>query len=159
MWLAMIRKLRAGLPGINRRYGRKAARGQALIETAVALPIILMLSLAAFDLGRGIVAHIALTEATQDGAFFAAYELGDAAVGESQVEDRVTTSSNAPAVADAIVDVTSGDAPDCATPPGSIVVTSTYDLPVTSPPAIAIFGSTFTLTVQISATNFNEDCS
>lgn len=140
----MIRKIR--------ERSSRSSRGQALIETAVALPIILVLSLATFDLGRGIVAHIALTEATQDGAFYAGYNPFPAAA----IISRVTTSSSAEAVAGATVTV-----PTCTTSPGAgqVVVRSTYELPVTSPPAQAIFGSTFTLTVQITATNFNGACS
>lgn len=140
----MIRLIRRRLSG--------ATRGQALIETGIALPIILILSIAAFDLGRGIVAHIALTEATQDGAFYAAYNPFPAAT----IISRVKTSSSTDAVTGATVTV-----PTCTTSPGAgqVVVRSTYNLPVISPPAQAIFGSTFTLTVEITATNFNGACS
>jgi Flp pilus assembly protein TadG len=138
-------------------HGGAWPRGQALVETAIALPIILVLSLAAFDLGRGIVAHIALTEATQDGAFWAAYEYGDLPAGTAvnTVEGRVTSTSNADVVTGADVTV-----PLCTTSPapGRIVVRSTSDIGVTSPPAQAIFGPAFTLTVEVSATNFNGAC-
>jgi Flp pilus assembly protein TadG len=138
--------------GLLRRHLARDSRGQALIETAIALPIVLVLSLSAFDLGRGIVAHIALTEATQDGAFYAAYNPFPAAT----IITRVNTSSNAEAVTGAAVTV-----PTCTTSPGTgqVIVRSTYELPVTSPPAQAIFGPTFTLTVEITATNFNGACS
>jgi Flp pilus assembly protein TadG len=139
------------------RHLQQSRRGQALVETAIALPIILLLSLAAFDLGRGIVAHIALHEATQEGSLYAAYEYGsfDTAVeAETAIADLVTDSSpTSESVAGATVEV------DCDTPtPGLITVTSTYELPIISPPAQAIFGATFTLTVEVSATNFNGAC-
>jgi hypothetical protein len=153
----LVRAAYRAMTGAIADHGGSGPRGQALIETAVALPIVLILSLAAFDLGRGVVAHIALTEATQDGAFWAAYEYGDLPAGTavSTVEGRVTSTSNADVVTGADVTV-----PSCTTSPvpGQVVVRSTSEIPVTSPPAQAIFGATFTLTVEVSATNFNGAC-
>jgi Flp pilus assembly protein TadG len=141
------------------RHLQESRRGQALVETAIALPIILLLSLAAFDLGRGIVAHIALHEATQEGSLYAAYEYGgfpSKPVADSAVANLVNDSSpTSESVADAEVTV-----PTCTTSPapGTITVRSTYELPVISPPAQAIFGPTLALSVEISATNFNGAC-
>jgi len=129
-----------------------AGRGQALVETAFMLPLILLVSLATFDLGRALFHHIALREATQEGALYAAYEPYPA----SDIMARVTTSSSNEAVAGATVTV-----PSCTTSPGTgqVVVRSTYEMPVVSPPAVLLFGSTVTLTEEITATNFNGDCS
>lgn len=132
------------------RRGR-SVRGQALVETAIALPIILLLSLATYDVGRALFAHIALTQATQEGALYAAYQPFPA----SDVIARVNTSSGADWVTGATVTATCTTSPA----PGEVVVRSTYELPVISPPAWALFGSTVTLAVEITGTNFNGACS
>lgn len=129
----------------------RSPRGQALVETAIALPIILLLSLATYDVGRALFAHIALTQATQEGALYAAYQPFPA----SDVIARVKTSSGAEWVTGATVTASCTSSPA----PGQIVVHSTYELPVISPPAWALFGSTVTLGVEITATNFKGACS
>lgn len=138
------------------RHLHEGRRGQALVETALALPIILLLSLAAFDLGRGIVAHISLTEASQEGSLYAAYRYGSfatAGAAETAVADLVTDSSpTSEAVAGATVDVVCTSAT-----PETVRVRSTYELPVISPPAQAIFGPTVALSVEVTANHFHED--
>ena len=135
-----------------------SSRGQALVETGLILSLILMIALATFDLGRGIAAHIALREATQEGAIYAGYLLHhedtslDVDIGE--VEQRVQESSTVDAVVDAEVDETG-----CAGAPGALTIESTYELPVISPFGQLIYGSSFDLTVAIDATNLNEACS
>ena len=142
---------------LNHRFS-SSDRGQAAVETALVLSIIMLLALATLDLGRGIVAHIALTEATQEGAMYAGYELHNPAaspdVTVADVEDRVTESSSADVVADAIVTV-----PACAVAPGYITVRSTYDLAVLTPLASFIFGPSIPLSVEVKATNFHGACS
>lgn len=141
---------------IMTRHLRGAHRGQALIETAIALPIILILSLATFDLGRALVAHLALHQATQEGSLYAAYEYGGfatEALADAAVGTRVTTSSSGESVVGATVTTSCTVAPA----PGTVVVRSAYELPITSPIAIALFGATLTLIVEVSATNFHED--
>jgi Flp pilus assembly protein TadG len=142
--------------GAARRHLRAHRRGQALIETGIALPILLLLSLAAFDVGRALVAHIALTEGTQEGSLFAAHEYNshasDAAA-EAAVTTRVTTSSSHEAVTGATVETTCSNTPA----PGTVEVRSSYELPVISPPALALFGSAISLSAEVRANNFNED--
>ena len=138
------------------RHPQDGGRGQALVETAIALPIILLLSLAAFDVGRGIVAHIALTEATQEGSLYAAHQYGSFAsdsAAETAVATRVTTSSTSDSVVGATVETSCSASPA----PGTVEVRSTFELPVISPPAQAIFGPTLALSVEVTATNFHED--
>ena len=122
--------------------------GQALVETAIVLPILLMLGLVTFDVGRAIYAHIALTEATQEGAFYGAYEPG------GNIVQRVQTSSDHVWVTGATVSVTCTTSPT----PGQVAVTSSYGLPVISPPGQLIFGGTFTLSMTVTATNFEGSC-
>lgn len=131
---------------------KSTGRGQAAVETAIILPIIMLLALGTFDLGRGIIAHIALQEATHEGAVFAGYELANpnSTVDEDDVIYRVKSSSSADAVTLAVV-----TAP-CAT--DKIVVTSTYQLPLITPIGSFIFGPSLAIGVQVTATNFHGVC-
>lgn len=133
-----------------------APRGQAAVETVLVLSIIMILALGVLDLGRGIAAHIALTEATQEGALYAGYELHDPDASPDVtlaiIQARVQSSSpNVDAVATAVV-----TSPRC---DPYVVIRSTYAMPVISPPANLLFGSTIQIAVEVEATNFHvEDC-
>jgi hypothetical protein len=136
-----------------------SSRGQALVETGLVLSLILFMALATFDLGRGIAAHIAMREATQEGALYAGYLLYSndplyEAIDVDDVEQRVRESSTVEAVANADVART-----DCDEAPGYLTIESSYDLPVVSPLGQLVFGSTFELSVEIDAINLNEACS
>jgi Flp pilus assembly protein TadG len=139
---------------LTSRFG-SASRGQAAVETALVLMIIMLLALGTFDLGRGIAAHLALTEATQEGAMYAGYELCNPAASpdvlNDDVEYRITSSSTVEAVENAVVAV-----PSVPAYPGYITVRSTYNLPVITPLASFIFGPTFALGVEVKATNFHD---
>lgn len=141
----MIRQLKA--------LANPTSRGQAAVETVMILPIIMLLALTTFDLGRGIIAHIALQEATHEGAVFAGYELTNpnSTVDDDDIIYRVKSSSSVEAVANAVV-----LPPTCTT--GQIVVNSTYQLPMVSPIGSFIFGPTLAIGVQVTATNFHGVC-
>jgi Flp pilus assembly protein TadG len=59
-----------------RRHRRTASRGQALVELAIILPIMLLLFGAALDLGRFFYGQITITHAAKEGAFEAARNPG-----------------------------------------------------------------------------------
>jgi uncharacterized protein YqfA (UPF0365 family) len=140
------------------RWQAASERGQALVETALITMLILFIALATFDIGRGIAAHLALTEATQEGSIYAGYRLYHkhpaVAVTIDQVQTRVRQSSTTAEVVNAVVTEVA-----CAPAPGYLTIRSTYDLPVISPLGQLAFGPTFALSVEINATNLNEDCS
>lgn len=140
------------------RWHAASERGQALIETGLIITLILFIALATFDLGRGIAAHIALSEATQEGSIYAGYRLYHKDAGlkvtMAQVQARVRESSTTEEVQNAVVTEVA-----CAGAPGYLTLRSTYDLPVISPLGQLAFGPTFALSVEIHATNFNEECS
>ena len=48
--------------------GRRRSRGQALVETALALPIFLLIVMSLFDLGRAVFAYNTATNAAREGA-------------------------------------------------------------------------------------------
>jgi Flp pilus assembly protein TadG len=140
------------------RWRTTCARGQALIETALVIPLVLFVALSTVDVGHGLAAHIALTEATQEGALYAGYRLyhDDPAVDVTigQVQTRVRESSTSDEVENAVVTQVA-----CSPAPGYLTIRSTYDLPVISPLGQLFFGPTFALSVEIDATNLNEECS
>ncbi len=53
---------------IRLRRGTRSGRGQALVEFALVLPILLLLLVAIFDLGRAAFAYNTLTNAAREGA-------------------------------------------------------------------------------------------
>lgn len=57
---------------ITRPRSRQHARGQSLVELALALPVLLLIVLVAIDFGRAFSGYITLTNATRIGANFAA---------------------------------------------------------------------------------------
>lgn len=141
---------------LRRRFGR-TKRGQALVETAVVLPILLFMALLTFDVGRAIFSHIALTEATQEGSLYAAHVYGDPdspdtiATRQAKIQTRVSTSTTNESVANATVTVF-----PCS--PTELVVRSEYELPVISPFARLVFGPTIGVAVEVTATNLKGEC-
>lgn len=130
-----------------------SSRGQAAVETALILSIVMLLALATLDLGRGIAAHVALTEATQEGAMVAGYRYCDPDItwNQPQLQALVITSSSAEAVTGATV-------PAPTVTDEYVTVVATYPMPVITPLASFIFGPTIAIAVEVDATNFHEDC-
>jgi Flp pilus assembly protein TadG len=132
--------------------GRGASRrGQALTEAVVVMPLLVLLIMGAVDVGRLLFASVALEEAAQEGALFAAYNPAD----DGPIEARVLASSTAEEVQDATVTV------DCvATPaPGTVEVTVEVDYPLITPVVSALLGSPVTLSATVVATNVQGTCS
>jgi TadE-like protein len=136
-----------------RAWIASASRGQAAVETALILSIVMVLALGTLDLGRGIAAHVALNEATQEGAMVAGYRYCDPDVtfDVAHLRTLIQTSSSAEAVTQATVPL-----PDVTEE--YITVRSSYPMPVLTPLASFIFGPTIAIGVEVDATNFHEDC-
>jgi len=49
---------------------RKRARGQSLVEFALVLPLLILILLGVFDLGRAFNAYIVITNAAREGAYY-----------------------------------------------------------------------------------------
>jgi Flp pilus assembly protein TadG len=129
---------------------RRRPRGQALVESALVLPILILLVMGVIDVGRVIFAHVALQEATQEGAIYGAFKPNP----RSAVQARVTNSSSAAWVSGASVTVCHVDR--TAPAQDRITVTSTYPLDLLTPIVPDILGaSTVTLNISITATNFS----
>jgi Flp pilus assembly protein TadG len=65
---------------------RRSARGQATIEFALALPVILLIALGTVDVGRVFFDYIGLRNAAMEGAIYGA---GDASATTAQIKTRV----------------------------------------------------------------------
>ena len=76
----------SGSPDVRRRAGLAGERGQALLETALILPLILLVSVSIFEFGRAYQTVQVLTNAAREGARVAI--LPNAT--QSDVQSRVT---------------------------------------------------------------------
>ncbi len=61
----------------NRSKRRRRTRGQSLVEFALLFPILIMLLLGIADLGRAYYALVALNDAAEEGAMYAAMDPGN----------------------------------------------------------------------------------
>jgi Flp pilus assembly protein TadG len=75
---------------------KRRERGQSLVETAVVLPILLLLVVAIVDFGRAFDAYIILTNAAREGARFGSTnpELLEAEVKQIVVDDVLGSGTN-----------------------------------------------------------------
>jgi TadE-like protein len=64
-------------------------RGVALLEFCLVLPFLVILAIGAVDIGRGLLAHIELEEAAQEGALYGSFAPNNPGL----IETRVRTSS------------------------------------------------------------------
>src|SRR3990170_354766 len=64
---------------------RSSDRGQSLVETALALPLVLLVLLGLVDLGRGFYYKIAVTDAAREAASYAARTTGATSAQVAQV--------------------------------------------------------------------------
>lgn len=141
----------------TRREGRSTSAGQAIAELVLVLPILILLLLGTVDVGRVIFAYIALEEAVQEGASYAAaMSPTDAATRYSNVRWRVVSSADHPEVVGATVANPSGVQCDPST--GLITVRASYGLPLITPIGSALFGGTYTLTATVISTNIHASC-
>lgn len=127
------------------------ARGQALVELALVLPLLLLMFMGLVDIGRIVFTYIALEDAVQEGALYASYE----PVPASAIIARVRTSSNHAEVTGATV-----PAPVCTTSPapGTVTVTASYNLPLLTPVGSQLFGGSIQLSATFIGTNFRGTC-
>jgi Flp pilus assembly protein TadG len=129
---------------------RQRRNGQALVEFALVVPILLLLMMGVVDIGRLLFTYIALEDAVQEGSIYAAHEPAPI----SEIEQRVLTSSNHPEVTGATVSVSC----TLATTPGTITVTASYPVPMITPVVSGILGGSVAMTATFMGTNFIGSC-
>jgi Flp pilus assembly protein TadG len=123
-----------GTPSIARRIParlRPRSRGQALVELALVLPVMLLLMLGALDLGRLFYAKITVTNAAKEAAYVAASGTGTFTAGAA-----CNTTSNT---------VMCGATSEAA---GGFVQVLPANVSATTCPSNAAFGTTASVTVK-----------
>jgi Flp pilus assembly protein TadG len=130
--------------------GRRRSRGQALVEFALVLPVLLLFFAAALDGGRLFYAQVSLSNMAREGAFEAARTQGDAAAVTQRVQLEARNSG--------VLDVTPTDirvtcTAGCAQTLGSRVAVSVdARFNLVTPVLTPFFGGSFQLTLTRTAT-------
>jgi hypothetical protein len=135
----------------TRLFGSVRARhesGQSLVESALVIPLILLMFMGTVDLGRLLFAY--------------APRPFNAAV-KNAIRVRVTSSSDHTevkfaTVLDANVVCVAEDTTTTPPTPGTVKVSATYNLPTLTPLGTVLFGGTFTLGATVTATNLERTC-
>lgn len=133
----------------RRRAGE--SRGQAMVEMLLVLPMLLLLVLGAVDIGRLLFASVALEEATQEGALYAAYN----PAATTTIQARVLGSTTSDDLDGASVSVQCFASPA----PGTVEVTTTVAYPLITPVISQLLGNPLTLSATVVATNLQGSCS
>ena len=89
----------------TRRQGWSSERGTAILETAMTLPLLLLVSVGIFEFGRAYQTWQVLTNAAREGARVAVLTSSDAAAAETRVRTYLTN-GQLPNAASATVAVT-----------------------------------------------------
>ena len=74
-------------------------RGASAVEMALLMPILLLMVLGLVDFGRAVLAHMAIEEAAQEGAMFAAYHGTDAGDTSADIVNAVRMSTSSVTIA------------------------------------------------------------
>lgn len=147
--------------GIGRAStAKRRESGQSLVESALVIPLILLMFMGSLDVGRLLFAYIALEEAVQEGATYGSHSTGQSGWA-ARIRTRVTTSSDHGEVVSATVpDPVCVPANTATTPqtPGTLTVTATSNVPLLTPVGSVLFGGTFQLQATVVATNLEGSC-
>ena len=146
------------LDGLTRRFGSHRADGQAIVETAVVLPVLLLLLLGIIQFGFIFHSYVTLEEAARVGV--RAWADGQATT-QAMVQSEVSNAmpslipsdigtvqlcvNNGPCSGTAYASL--AVLPD--TPGTPLEVVATYTQPILVPPFDAVFGSRLTLTSAV----------
>ncbi|NJD27675.1 MAG: hypothetical protein FIA92_05205 [Chloroflexi bacterium] len=142
---------------VRRGIGRHPTRGQAFVELALVLPVLLVLVLAGVDLGRLFFAQIAVTNAAREGAMVAAedptsYSGGNPCDATTNAVTCAAVNESQGFVAVTPADVTMTCTPACAKAYGNkVTVTVTGHFTVLTP-IIWVFTGGQNVTFQRQAT-------
>ena len=126
---------------MSRRYG-----GQAVVEFALSLPVLLLLILGVLDAGRGVIAAVSINNAAREGARYAALHLHDGTCSSlnCQTEAHAVVSNSALGI-----DISQLQFVESVTPGGVINLVLTYPFAAAAPIIGSALGST-TLTATSS---------
>lgn len=135
-------------------------RGAATVEFALFAMFLVLIISGIVDLGRGMYTAIALNDAVQEGALYAAFtdDVGGADVTAADIQTRVVMSTSSPQLA--VADVTvSCEAQTRAKQSGSrVTVELTHTLDLITPFVSDWFGGSLTLHREAVVDRFFADC-
>lgn len=124
---------------------RKKEKGQSLVEMALLLPVLLLMLLGLLDFGRVYYAMVAMNDAAQEGAAYAAMHPND-----PKIRERATAASTG------LITIQPEDVmfvpPDSLQAGAPVTVIVSYDFTFYTPVAQSFFGDN-TVTLQAQATN------
>ena len=134
--------------------------GAALVELALVVPLLLLLTFGIIDLGRALYVHVTIEEAAQEGALYGSF----APANYQETVDRVIESVGNPSLVAGevtvrcfpvlITDPADPDFDPLDVPDLSVRVAHDLDL-IT--PIASWFGGSLTLASEVTATVFSED--
>jgi uncharacterized membrane protein len=123
--------------------------GVAAVEMALVMPILLLLVLGIIDVGRLVSTQVAVQDAAQEGALYAAF----APSSYSVVRDRVKTAADEFGLAANDIQVTCPEGSDG----DRIDVTVGYDFDLLTPLVEQLFGDTIRLTKTVKSEIYAEE--
>jgi Flp pilus assembly protein TadG len=130
---------------------RRSTRGQATLEFAIVLPVMLLIALGTVDVGRMFFDYIGIRNAVMEGAIYGANHPSDMAGAKQRVKDHYLPN---PVPAGLVVAMPVADA-NCATvgAPGFVTVTATREFSPLSLAALEFLGpdTDWVFTVQSTA--------
>jgi Flp pilus assembly protein TadG len=125
---------------------RSYDQGVAAVEMAIVLPLLVFLAFGIIDVGRVLFTHIAVQEATQEGALYGSFSPND----PTAVRQRVIESLESPVLDPGDIAVTCPSV-------DRIAVAVTHDVQLLTPIASDWFGGSFTLTKTVTGHVFSQD--
>lgn len=123
---------------------RKTERGQALVEMALVLPILILIIFGIVEFGRILNAKLIVTGASREGARYAA--VNGATVTDTQISDMVK--SAAPSLKPADVTVNISPAQSSRTRGVAVAVSVYYPVDIIAPVISAFTGDPYTVSAQ-----------
>ncbi len=132
---------------------RKHARGQALLEFALSLTVLLLLVGGVVDVARIYFSYQIVSDAAREGVTFAAMAAGNNTAITQRAIDSTTT---LPLTADDVSITYSGNA--CANGSNRVTVTVSYDVPLRMPMTMSVLGDTVRVTASEEAVILAPEC-
>lgn len=138
----------------------RAEKGAATVEFAMFAMFLVLLVSGIVDLGRGLYTAIALDEAVQEGAMFAAFtdDLAGAPVTGDDIKARVVASTSSPQLVVGDVTVTCVDQTRSKQSGSRVTVEVTHTVDLLTPFISDWFGGTLTLNREAVVDRFFEAC-
>lgn len=135
-------------------------RGAATVELALFAMFLVMIVSGIVDLGRGLYTAIALNDAVQEGAMYAAFteEVAGSPVSTTDIVARVTSSTDSPVLEAGDVAVTCVEKPRDRQPSSRVTVEVSHTVDLITPFISDWFGGEHTLVRRATSERFFGSC-